>query len=317
MSARRFLVTGVSGFVGPYLVRALGDRGAIVHGMGPEPSAPPVELAGWQIADIRAVEALRAAVAASRPDVVIHLAGQSSAGRSFEIPEETFAINTLGTWNLLEAVRRSAPRARVLVVGTSEIYGPQPEGSRVSETAPFRPVSPYALSKAAADALAATQAEQSGLDVVRTRSFAHIGPGQTTRFVVPAFAEQIAAMELGRSEPTLRVGNLDVTRDLADVRDVVRAYLALIDRGRTGAAYNVCRGAGTKLTEVARMLIDRARLPIRIEVDPGRLRPADVPWLVGDPAAIERDTGWRAEIQIERTIEEVLEEWRGRMAAQP
>jgi GDP-4-dehydro-6-deoxy-D-mannose reductase len=131
-------------------------------------------------------------------------------------------------------------------------------------------------------------------------------------FVVPAFAQQIAAIEAGHGEPVLRVGNLEVMRDLSDVRDVVRAYVALLEHGTRGAAYNVCRGEGVKLTEVVRRLVGLARVAIRVEVDPARLRPADIPWLVGDPSRIARDTGWRCEIPLERTLGDVLEEWRGR-----
>jgi GDP-4-dehydro-6-deoxy-D-mannose reductase len=311
---RRVLVTGVSGFVGPHLARALARAGAEVSGLGPETEMPRLEpsLAAWHVADLRDLDSMKQAVAEAKPDAVVHLAGQSSAARSFEAPQETFTINALGTWNLLDAVKLGAPRARVLVVGTSEVYGPQPEGSRVAEDAPFAPVSPYALSKAAADAFAEVFSKQSALDCLRTRSFGHTGPGQTDRFVVPAFAKQIAAIEAGRVEPVLRVGNLEVTRDLLDVRDVVSAYVALIERGTTGAAYNVCRGIGVKLTDVVRMLAERSRVPIRVEPDPSRMRPADVPYLVGDPTRIERDTGWRAEIPFERTLDDVLEEWRGR-----
>ncbi len=313
LRGRIALITGASGFVGPHLARELKERGAVVYGLGPESTPPPVPLDGWHTADLREASALESAIASARPNAVFHLAGQSSAARSFENPTQTFAINTLGTWNLLEAVRRVSPEARVLIVGTSEVYGPQPEGSRVTETAPYHPVSPYAMSKATADAMADVYASQHGLDVVRTRSFGHIGSGQAPQFVVPSFAQQIAAMEAGRTEPVLRVGNLDVTRDLTDVRDVVRAYAALIDRGRSGAAYNVCRGVGVRLSDVARMLIERARVAIRVEVDPARLRPADVPYLVGDPGRIASETGWQAEIPIERTLEEVLREWRERV----
>ncbi len=311
MIPRRVLITGASGFVGAHLARALEAAGANVSGL--DVASPPpagARFAGWHIADLRDAGALADAVAAAKPDAVVHLAGQSSAARSFEIPEETFAINAMGTWSLLEAMRRSAPRARVLVVGTSEVYGPQPEGTRVAESAPFRPVSPYALSKAAADAFAEVFGRQHGLDVMRTRSFGHSGPGQTPRFVIPSFAQQIAAIEAGRADPVLRVGNLEVTRDLVDVRDVATAYVALLERGSTGAAYNVCRGEGVKLTEIVRMLNARARVKVAIEPDPSRMRPADVPYLVGDPSAMARDTGWRAEIPLERTLDDVLHEWR-------
>ena len=315
LSGSRVLITGVTGFVGPHLAYALATAGAEIHGLGPEPAPPEtVRLASWQVADVRHPASLRSSINAAKPDAIVHLAGQSSAALSFEIPEETFAINALGTWNLLEAALAAAPEARVLAVGTSEVYGPQPEGTRVAENAPLRPVSPYALSKAAADSFAAVFAKQHGLDVIRTRSFGHTGPGQTPRFVVPSFAQQIAAIEAGQAEPVLRVGNLDVTRDLLDVRDVVNAYVALLERGEKGAAYNVCRGEGVKLTDVAKMLIARAQTPIRIEADPARMRPADVPYLVGDPGEIAADTGWSAAIPLAQTLDEVLEEWRRTIA---
>ena len=147
---------------------------------------------------------------------------------------------------------------------------------------------------------------------MRARAFSHTGPGQSPDFVVPGFAQQIAAIEAGHAKPVLRVGNLEVTRDLSDVRDVARAYVALLARGERGTAYNVCRGEGVRLTEVVRRLVALARVAVRVEPDPARLRPADVAWLVGDPSRIARDTGWRAEIPLERTLADVLEEWRGR-----
>ncbi len=312
MTTRTFLVTGANGFVGPHLARALAAAGGRVHGVaiGEPPAGLPLH--GWHVADLREVESIAAAVEAVRPDAVVHLAGQSSAALSFEDPRATFQINALGTWNLLSAVHTAAPRARVLVVGTSEAYGPQPEGSRVAEDAPFRPVSPYGLSKAAADAFADVAHRAWGLDVVRTRSFAHAGPGQTPRFALPSFAHQIAAIEAGRAEPVLRVGNLEVTRDITDVRDVAEAYVALLERGRAGVAYNVCRGEGVRLAALVQALVARARRSIRIEVDPARVRPADVPYLVGDPSAIQQDCGWRARIAIERTLDDLLTEWRER-----
>jgi GDP-4-dehydro-6-deoxy-D-mannose reductase len=316
LDGRTILVTGAGGFVGPHLARALSAAGAHVLGLGLEPAPPAgVPLDGWHVADLREEAPIAEALRRTTPDAIVHLAGQSSAARSFADPLGSFQANVLGTWNLLEAVRTVAPRSRLLVVGSSEVYGSQAEGSRVGEEAPFAPVSPYALSKAAADALAEAQARGHGLDVVRVRSFGHTGPGQSPVFVVPAFAQQIAAIEAGRAEPVLRVGNLEVTRDLSDVRDVVRAYLLLLERGTRGAAYNVCRGEGVALHEVLRRLLALARVPIRVEPDAARRRPADVHWLVGDPACIVRDTGWRAEIPLERTLADVLDEWRSKPGA--
>jgi GDP-4-dehydro-6-deoxy-D-mannose reductase len=312
MAGRTVLVTGVSGFVGPHLARALAATGVPVVGLGVE-SEPPrdLPLAGWHVADLGEAPAVAEAVAKVRPAAIVHLAGQSSAGRSFADPAGTFRANAAGTANLLAAVAAGAPAARVLVIGSGEAYGPQPAGTRVGEDAPFAPVSPYAASKAEADALAAAAAER-GLDVVRVRAFSHTGPGQSPVFVVPGWAQQLAAIEAGRAEPVLRVGNLEVTRDLTDVRDVVAAYLALLERGRRGTAYNVCRGEGVTLADVVRRMTVLSRVPVRVEADPARLRPTDVPWLVGDPTRIARDTGWRAARPLERTLADVLEEWRER-----
>ena len=301
------LVTGVSGFVGGHLAAALASAGARVQGVGIGSPRPGLPLERWHEADLRDPAALARAIAEARPAAVVHLAGQSSAGASFEQPVETFRINALGTWHLLQAVSRATPRARVLAIGSGEAYGPQPPGTRVREDAPARPVSPYALSKAAADAYARAAFEHQRLDVVRTRSFAHAGPGQDARFALPSWARQIAAAEAHRAEPVLRVGNLEITRDITDVRDVARAYRLLLERGRPGAVYNVCSGRGVKLTEVVGWLVAQARVPVRVEPDPARVRSSDVTYLVGDPAMLEAETGWRPEIGLETTLRDVLD----------
>ncbi|MEO5617923.1 MAG: GDP-mannose 4,6-dehydratase [Candidatus Eisenbacteria bacterium] len=308
----RVLVTGVSGFVGRHLALALKAAGHEVHGLGLQAAPAELGLTADHTADLALIAQVEAALAASRPDAIVNLAGQASAARSFEDPFETFRVNTAGALTLLEGVRRQAPRARVLMIGSGESYGPQAAGTLVAESAPFRPVSPYALSKAAADSGGAAFAKAHGLDVVRTRSFAHSGPGQDPRFVIPSFAQQIARIERGEAEPVLRVGNLEVTRDISDVRDVAEGYRALLERGVNGAAYNVCRGQGVTLSNVAARLCALARVPVRVEVDPARVRPVDVPYLVGDPSAIARDTGWRTGIPFDRTLVETLEDWRNR-----
>jgi GDP-4-dehydro-6-deoxy-D-mannose reductase len=317
MDARRVLVTGAGGFVASHLIPRLAQRGDTVIATGMEPvlGTHRTFLAEEYLADLRDAAAARRAVAEAAPDVVVHLAAQSSAARSFEDPVDTFLANTIGTWNLMLAIRDVAPQARVLCVGTGEVYGPQQPGTRVTEDAPIRPVSPYALSKAAADAAAQAAGSTWGLDVVRTRSFAHTGPGQTRTFVVPGWAEQIVSIERGASPPVLRVGNLAVTRDLSDVRDVADGYVALLDRGRAGAVYNVCRGTGILLSEIAQSLCAMARVPVRIEADAKRMRPSDVPYLVGDPSAAARDCGWRVTRPIEHTLADVLETLRNTVNA--
>jgi len=300
-------VTGASGFVGSHLVPRLAAAGTQVFALGTE-AAPALEsqLAGTFIADLRDEAAIRDAVAAARPDAIVHLAALSSAGKSFAEPALTQDVNAKGTGNVLAAARDAAPVARILVVSSSEVYGPQPEGTRIREDTPFHPVSPYAESKAAAEGIA-ERAAREGLDVIRARAFSHTGPGQTTTFVIPGWADQIVRIERGELPPMLRVGNLQVTRDLSDVEDVVGAYLALLERGVRGEAYNVCRGEGVLLADVAAQMAGMASVPIRIEVDPERLRPADVPWLVGDPGKIEVATGWRVTTPLERTLAAVLE----------
>jgi GDP-4-dehydro-6-deoxy-D-mannose reductase len=312
---RSVLVTGANGFVGPHLARALVVRGAVVHGLGLGGPAAEPRLASWAEVDLADAGGLTGAIAACAPGAIIHLAGQSSAGRSFQDPEGTFRANVTGTWHLLDAVRAAAPRARVIVVSTSEVYGPCAPGTRMAEDAPFRPVSPYGLSKAAVDQLAAAYGAAHGLDVVRARPFGHAGPGQTPQFVIPAWAQQLAAIEAGRAEPVLRVGNLDVVRDLSDVRDIVEGYCALVERGTSGGVYNLCRGEGVLLADVVNRMAAMASVPVRVEVDPARLRPADLPYLVGDPSRTERECGWRAGRPLAGTLADVLEEWRLREAA--
>ena len=310
LAGARVLVTGAGGFVGPHLVRALVARGATVRGAGL--GAPPagVPLSSWREADLSSLELAEAAVGEAPVDAIVHLAGQSSAAQSFKDPEGTFRANVNGTWSLLEATRTHAPTARVLVVGTSEVYGSIEPGTRAAETHPFVPGSPYALSKAAAEHLATAYATARKLDVVRARPFGHTGPGQTPRFVVPAFAQQIAQIEAERGEPVLRVGNLDVTRDLSDVRDIVEGYCALLERGRTGAVYNLCRGEGVRLTDLVQQLAAMSRVKLAIEVDPARMRPSDTPWLVGDPTLIWNEAHWKVERPWAATLADVLAEWR-------
>ena len=309
-------VTGAGGFAGGWLARTLVERGARVHGYGlgaaPEPAPAPM---AWHTGDVLDAPALRGAIRAAGPAAIVHLAAQPSAAASFAAPLDTFRANVLGTRRVLEAVRDTVPQARVLVVASSEIYGATPVGVRTSEEAALQPVSPYGLSKAVADRLAEAFGAAHGLDVVRARAFGHTGPGQAPRFVIAAWAAQVARIERGEAEPILRVGNLDVTRDLTDVRDVVEAYARLLERGRGGIAYNICRGEGARLVDVARALVAQARCEIRVEVDPALLRPADVPYLVGDPGRLEAGTGWQPRIPFEQMLQGVLADWRQRIVA--
>jgi GDP-4-dehydro-6-deoxy-D-mannose reductase len=223
-------------------------------------------------------------------------------------PGESFRINYIGSLTLLRTVARDAPKARVLLIGSSDSYGPSGSSDAgIRETDPLQPESPYARSKAAAEQLGALACGR-GLDVVRVRAFTHIGPGQTDRFVASSFARQVAEIAGGVREPRLHVGNLDSVRDFLDVRDVVRAYAALLDRGVDAGVYNVASGRGVAVREILATLLELAGVDAEIEVDPARFRPTDR--RIGDASRLRDATGWAPRIPLRDTLAEMLEFWR-------
>lgn len=308
------LVTGGSGFVGPYLIAALEGRGRAVTALG-EPPAPSVRTAlppavspRWRSVDLLDRAAVDALIEDLRPTELFHLAALSSVAASFEDPVPTYMTNVMGTVHLLDAIRRFAPACRVLLVSSAEVYGGLT--SPLSETSPLAPANPYAASKAGAEMAGLEHWRAHGIPVIRARAFNHTGPGQSPRFVVSAFAKQIAQIEAGRQDPVIGVGNLTARRDFLDVRDVVEAYLALAERGAPGEAYNVCAGQAVSMQEILDRLIDQAKVGITVERDAAMMRPVDVPELVGDHAKLRRDTGWAPEIPLEQTLVDVLAYWR-------
>jgi GDP-4-dehydro-6-deoxy-D-mannose reductase len=311
----RTLVTGAGGFVGPHLRVALEAAGHEVWTTDRTPSAAAPRHRPAELTDAGVT---RAVLEEARPDAVVHLASQSSVAASFHDPSATLVGNLTVACNLLEAVRHVAPRARVLVVGSAEEYGNVPEAEQpIRESQPLRPASPYAVSKCAQEFLALQYAMTWGLDVIATRSFNHSGPGQSDRFVLSSFARQIAAAERGAQEAVLRVGNLDVRRDFLDVRDVVRAYVALLERGECGAVYNVCRGEAPAVRDLLDTLRAAARVETRVETDPERWRPSDLPVLRGDPSRLMERTGWSARLPLDATLRDLLADWRARLAVEP
>lgn len=311
----RFFVTGISGFVGAYLADLLLREGHDVSGVSLEgwtAGLDPLRERGLDPAavsatDVRDGVGLRRAIGAARPDGVFHLAGLAFLPRAQSDPRLAYEVNLFGTIALLDAVRAEAAAVRTVVVTSGEVYGRQERPGPIDESAPLRPVSAYGTSKAAAD-LAALQAHLGhGLDVVRARPFNHTGAGQSPLFVCAEFAAAIAAAERVPGPTRLRVGNLDSERDFADVRDVVRAYLALFERGRAGAAYNVASGRATPVRAILDALRERSPAKLEIEVDPAKLRAGEVPRIVASIESIRHDTGWSPEIALERTLEDVLE----------
>jgi GDP-4-dehydro-6-deoxy-D-mannose reductase len=292
------LVTGAAGFVGRHLVTHLAAMGDEVTGIDREHGVDLLDPANLGPALLRA-----------DPDVVYHLGGWSDVGASWDEPRAAFRVNAEGTLNLLAACR-AARVARVLIVSSADVYGKVSlRELPLTEDSPFRPVTPYAASKIAADQLGLQAWLGYELATIRVRAFNHLGPGQTNRFVCPALAERIATNELDGRE-VVPVGNLTPRRDFTDVRDVVRAYRLLIERGEPGEAYNVCSGEDIAISELADRLIGMADRPMRLELDPALQRPVDVPVLRGDYTKLHKATGWEPELAIDVTLRDVLGEWR-------
>ncbi len=317
--AERFLITGVNGFVGRHLSHLLLERGAEVHGTAYAPEDDPLAGAGLEgvhlhSVDVRDQADVDRAVEASRPDGVFHLAGLAFVPDAQANPTLAFDINAIGTIRVLSAVHRVAPRARMISVSSAEVYGlVAADDLPVDETTALQPLSPYAASKAAADLAAFAWAEGVGVDVVRVRPFNHTGAGQRTVFVCPDFASQIARIERGDAEPILRVGDLEAVRDFSDVRDVVAAYAALYDKGRTGEAYNVCSGVGRQVRQILDELIALSGVAVEVVVDESKVRPRRVPTFVGSAAKLREHTGWRPRREWSETLREVLDDCRERV----
>ena len=312
----RIFVTGIDGFVGRHLTARLARDGHVVTGSSLRPDRS-VEGAESVVAlDVRDGAGTTVAVADARPDALVHLAGQTSVAAAFEDPDGTFEINALGTLHVLEACREAGVE-RVVVVSSSEVYGRRdPEDGRVSEQAPLAPITPYGTSKAAQDLLGHQYAVGFGLPVVRVRAFPHTGPGQDPRFVFPSVARRIARAEAGLGPTAIEVGWLGAVRDLSDVRDVVDAYVTLLDRGQAGEAYNVCSGIGRSIGDALDTLVELAEAPITLERDDQRLRPTEVEWMVGDPSKARTTVGWARGTEWRETARDLLDDWRERTAAE-
>jgi GDP-4-dehydro-6-deoxy-D-mannose reductase len=301
----RALVTGAAGFVGCHLARALLAEGHEVFGTLQPGHAEPAGFRGmrWVEMELTASASIDAALAEARPDRVYHLAGQASVGESLRDPLSTWEVNATGTLRLAEALGGGT---RLLFVSSAEVYGVVPEAEQpIGEQRRLHPTNPYAASKAAAEMAVLEAAHAHGTHAVIARSFNHTGPGQDPRFALAAFARQLAAIAAGACEPVLRVGNLQARRDYLDVRDVARAYLTLLDRGAPATVCNVASGEPHSLAELVELLIELSGTGARVEVDPARVRPVDVPLLSGDASAL-RALGWAPEIPLRQTLADLL-----------
>ncbi|MBN2408760.1 MAG: GDP-mannose 4,6-dehydratase [Candidatus Aminicenantes bacterium] len=281
----------------------------------PQPPRPGED--NIRLLDLRSERDVFEAVKSARPDWIFHLGAVSNVRQSWERKKETMETNVMGTFFLFEAAKKFCPGARILFVSSSDIYGvlPAADGPEVkplTEDDPFHLISPYSLSKFGGELMAGFYRRSEDLDVVIARPFPHTGPGQSPDFVCSDWARQIVRIERGGREPVLRVGRTDVQRDFTDVRDIVRAYILLLEKGRTGDVYNVCSGRSTALREILEVFLSSAAGNVRIEQDPERLRKVDIPCLVGDSRKIREQTGWEPRLPLERTLADLLDYWRAR-----
>ncbi|HTL70259.1 MAG TPA: GDP-mannose 4,6-dehydratase [Candidatus Eisenbacteria bacterium] len=314
----RVLITGGAGFIAGHLIGHLSGLGVEVFASR-RPGGKTV--AGEKEGKVRAIDceltdaaSVQSLVAEARPDRIFHLAAQSSVSDSWRSPDDAIRANVLPAIHLFEAVRRSAPGARVLTAGSAQEYGRvSPEEPPVREDRRLEPVSPYGVAKAAQD-LAACQYGLGGLHVVRVRSFNVIGPGQDERFAASEFARQTARIEAGLQEPSVSAGNLDSVRDFTDARDAARALWLALEKGEAGEAYNLCSGKGRAVREILDFFRRSSRVKFGVELDPARMRPAETPVLVGDPRKLMERTGWAPSFTFEETLTAILEDWRGKVA---
>ena len=315
----RALITGITGFVGSHLADFLLDKGVEVYGV-----------ARWRSkmdnivhikdklrlvdADMRDGHSLSEAVGSSAPDYIFHLASQSFVPMSWRAPADTMETNAIGTIHLLEAARQSKCDPVIQIVGSSEEYGMvYPNEVPIRETNPLRPLSPYGVSKVAADKLGCQYHMSYGLKTVVTRAFNHTGPRRGDVFVTSNFSKQVAEIERGLKEPTIYVGNLDARRDFTDVRDIVKAYWLAVTKGEYGEVYNICSGETRTIQSVLDLLLSMTDKKIEIKQDPSRMRPSDVEVLHGDYSKFKERTGWKPEIPFEKTMADLLNYWRERV----
>lgn len=319
----RVLVTGITGFVGSHFAEFALAQGAEVFGSFRWRSKTEnidhlrsrISLVECDLRDLSSVQNL---LAISTPDMIIHLAAQSFVQASWQTPAETLHTNVISQVNLLEGIRGRGLRGpRFLVIGSSEEYGlVHADELPIKETNALRPLSPYAVSKVTQDLMGYQYFKSYGVPIVRSRAFNHEGPRRDEVFVTSNFAKQVALIEAGLREPTIFVGNLKAVRDYTDVRDIVRGYWLLLERGEPGEVYNLCSGHGWSIQEILDFFLAASHVPsIAVREDPARLRPSDVPTLIGDGAKVARAVGWQPQIPFKQTLRDLLDYWRRRISS--
>lgn len=304
------LIIGGAGFVGGYLIKELASDGYDVHAT----CLPSENIAGDCTAhtlDIMDKEAVSALLTEVSPDVIFHLAAQSSVALSWKKPQLTAEINVIGSINVLEAVREAEKKIRLILIGSGEEYGFIREGAcPLPESEKLSPGNIYAATKACQGMLGEIYSRAYKMDIIMVRAFNHSGPAQLPMFVISDFCKQIAEIEKELRPPEMLVGNLSAMRDFTDVRDVVRAYRLIAEKGVSGKTYNVGRGKAVKISYILETAVSMAKLPVEVKQDPARMRASDIPLIEPDVSLINADTGWRAEISMEQTVKDTLDYWR-------
>ncbi len=301
------LITGAAGFVGKHLVSYIreNENWDITATIIPGETFCDNDVSTYDL-DISDHYQLEKILKNEKPDYIFHLAAQSSVAASWKKPAETIDINIKGTLNLLESVKANKLPAKILLIGSSEEYGRQPTPT-ISETRRLNPLNIYAMTKACCGMLANIYSEAYGMDIVTARAFNHIGPGQNPAFVVADFCKQVAEIEKAAILPVIKVGNLSSKRDFTDVRDIVRAYCVLIQKGQSGEIYNVGSGKSVEINEILKLIISMSTKDIAVETDLNKFRPSDTPEIKADIEKITADTGWTPQIPLEASIKDTLD----------
>lgn len=316
---KKALITGIAGFAGSHLAELLLSQGYEVYGLcRPRSKTDHIESVKSKLhledADLLDSHSLYTTIARIRPDYIFHLAAQSFVPTSWVSPSVTLEVNVVGSANIFEAVRQVGISPVIQIACSSEEYGlVHPNEIPIKETNQLRPLSPYAVSKVAMDYLGYQYHRSYGLNIVRTRGFNHTGPRRGETFVTSNFAKQIAMIEKGKQEPVIYVGNLEAQRDWSDVRDMVRGYLTAVQKCDAGEVYNICTGKAVKVEDMLKLLLSYSKVKVETREDSARMRPSDVPVLIGDNAKFVKKTGWNPEIPFERTMEDLLNYWRERV----
>jgi GDP-4-dehydro-6-deoxy-D-mannose reductase len=307
----KVLITGGTGFVGTHLVSFLKSRGSQVAILAASGCSENTDLECYQ-GDVRDADTVFAAIHEFKPNYIYHLAAVSAVDLSWRSPRLTYEVNVFGTLNVFEAAMSLAAPPKVLNISTAQVYAPSI--SALNESSALAPDNPYAASKATSEFLSVQFRRQSEGGIVTARSFNHAGPGQSPDFVLSSIAKQFAEIEAGMREPKLVLGNIHVERDFTDVRDVVQAYSLLLQKGEVNGIYNVCSGHSRSIEEIVREFESVSGINIEIESHPGKQRAGENQVVCGDPTKIQAATGWRPNIPLKTTLQDLLAYWRAKVA---